>query len=276
MTSIKKAYADSSIGQIHYLYALAPKNVEKKSHPMVLLHMSASSAFSMASLMKVYAPHGYDCYAPDMPGFGSSDDPLEKPPNIAWYANLYAALFETLGIAKVGVHLVGHHSGGVIGIEIANLHPTIISSLCLIGPAIMSASERAELRKSFFEPFNKPVADGSHLLKTWHYVADEGIPTTELELLQRETLDHIRAWKGRSQIYDCVWEQDSQKLVKIVGCPMIAVLARDDILWSYIGHLKDIRPDVKICECPGANFEPDRGTEAIVEHLSEFLTTVEA
>jgi pimeloyl-ACP methyl ester carboxylesterase len=115
--------------------------------------MSASSVTSMASLMRVFAPLGFDCYAPNMPGFGHSDDPSEKLPSIAWYANLYAALFQTLGLAKTGVHMVGHHSGAVISIEMANLYPSLVSRVCMIGPAIMSASERAELRKSFFEPF---------------------------------------------------------------------------------------------------------------------------
>jgi len=38
----------------------------------------------------------------------------------------------------------------------------------------MSAEERAEMKEIYFKPFNQPVEDGSHLLKTWTYLKNTG------------------------------------------------------------------------------------------------------
>lgn len=36
-----------------------------------------------------------------------------------------------------------------------------------------------------------------------------------LELFQREVIDHIRAWKGRNQIYGAIWDQDKEMYFKV-------------------------------------------------------------
>ncbi|KAK3068094.1 hypothetical protein LTS18_000818, partial [Coniosporium uncinatum] len=71
---LKKAYVDTTHGQIHYRYILPPAQHLAKIHPILFLHKSASSSASYESLMEHYASQGYACYAPDMPGFGGSFD----------------------------------------------------------------------------------------------------------------------------------------------------------------------------------------------------------
>jgi hypothetical protein len=58
------------------------------------------------------------------------------------------------------------------------------------------------------------VPDGSHLLKTWDYLRAMGVGE-DLELFQREAIDHIRAWKGRNQIYGAIWDQDKEGYFKV-------------------------------------------------------------
>lgn len=67
MSAIKKAYFDSSDGQVHYRTLLTTQKVKKE--PIVFLHMSASTGGQFEKLMKIYSAQGYDCYAPDMPGY---------------------------------------------------------------------------------------------------------------------------------------------------------------------------------------------------------------
>lgn len=88
-------------------------------------------------------------------------------------------------------------------------------------------------------PFNTPVADGSHLLKTWEYLKGTG---DDLSYKQQEVLDHVRAWKGRMQIYSCVFVQDVWGLFERVdgGIPVLALCARDDILWEYFRYVREI------------------------------------
>ena len=50
--------------------------------------------------------------------------------------------------------------------EMAAVHPALVASITLVGPAVMTATERAEIKKNYFTMFNQPVADGSHLQRT--------------------------------------------------------------------------------------------------------------
>lgn len=272
-----KAYLETPQGQLHYISLVPP---DARPVPVLLLHMSASSSKSFHSMMQDLSASRYASYAIDMPGFGSSFDPASDPPSITWYADLYhAALLEGLPAFASGCYLVGHHSGGVIGIELAVKYPDFCRSLAIIGPTVMSAEERVTMSKTFGDPFNKPAESGSHLLETWNYLKWEGlVPHLHLELMQREALDHIRAWKGRSQIYACVWAYDMEGALRRIAaegcntCPILGLCAPDDILWPYFENFKTfVGERVVAKEIAGGNFGPDLDSGLISLLVAEFL-----
>ncbi|KAI1850374.1 hypothetical protein JX265_002272 [Neoarthrinium moseri] len=271
--SIKKAYVDSEYGQVHYRYAVPPQVTRDT---LVFLHKSASSSISYTKLIQHYSSAGHSCYAPDMPGFGGSFDP--PPPAIdiistkgtRWYVDLFMSVFEALGLADKGFHIIGHHSGASLATEMAAVYPDKVKSICLVGASIMSAEERAKMKEQYFAPFNKPVPDGSHLLKTWDYLRGMGVGD-DLDLFQREAIDHIRAWKGRNQIYGAIWGQDKETYFKMVKCPIVVMCARDDVLWAHAENAKKHRSDVPLIEVKGANFSLDRDAEGIITHWTQLI-----
>lgn len=219
---------------------------------------------------------GWACYAPDMPGFGGSFDPEADPPSIRWYADLYHETFCAMESFRGGCHVLGHHSGGVIGTELAARFSGFVRTLTCVGPTIMASEERAHMSKTFLVPFNKPVSSGEHLKKTWDYLIWEGIsPAQELDLLQREVIDHIRAWKGRSQIYKCVWAYDCEESTRNIDeeCKILGLCARNDVLWPYFDKFKMVGRQVDSCEISGGNFGPDLDCQGI---LNTFLSLVES
>lgn len=267
---IKKGYVDTPSGQIHYRYA-NPSGTNNADRTIILLHKSASSSVSYEKIMRQLCSKGYRCYAPDMPGFGGSFDPtpgivediLQK--GTRWYVDIFMAAFQSLGIIGQGqgqVHIIGHHSGACLATEIAAVYPELVASISLVGPAVMSAEERAEMKKQYHAPFNKPVADGSHLQKTWDYLRKMGVGA-DLELYQREAVDHIRAWKGRNLIYGAVWAQDMLGYIQSVKCPILLVCAKDDALWEHYENARKVRPDAATLECSGANFSLDLDAETV-------------
>ncbi|KAI0483346.1 Alpha/Beta hydrolase protein [Xylariaceae sp. FL0804] len=286
MSGIKKAYAETALGQVHYRFTPAPGT---RRFPILFLHMSASSSACFEALMAAYAARGYQCFAPDMPGFGQSFDPATDPPGIPWYAGLYLEVFARLPAFARGCHVFGHHSGGVIGLELAaganaashshSHHPAfVVRSLCLEGPAVLDAEQRAAMGAQM-KAFNRPVRDGSHWRATWEYLQRHGgIPGAEVDLLQQETLDHARAWRGRMQIYACVFgaDHDGPALLARVACPVLALCARDDVLWAHFGAVSAARPDARTGEVRGANFGPSRDPDGIAGFLTPFLEEAEA
>ncbi|KAH7303851.1 Alpha/Beta hydrolase protein [Stachybotrys elegans] len=266
---IKKSYADTPYGQVHYRYIL-PVSSEPQKTPIVMLHKSASSSASYEAIMHHLAAQGYNCYALDMPGFGASFDPPEEAiaeilkRGTRWYVEVFVSALTSIGLLgkPAKVHLMGHHSGASLAPELAATHPDAVETVTLIGTAVMSENERAEMKKKYFEPFNKPVPDGSHLLKTWDYLRSMGVGD-DIDMFQREAVDHIRAWKGRNQIYGAVWEQDLGGYLDMVKCPIMFVCARDDVLWEYQEKAKERWTHAVYIECRGANFSPDLDSDTI-------------
>lgn len=226
--------------------------------------------------MSTLSARGYICYAPDMPGFGGSDDPLVEPPDIAWYAGLYYEAFSRHSGFENGCHIIGHHSGAIIGTELGNRqkYRAFVRSLTCVGPAILSAEQRFEMSKTFLDPFNKPVVSGDHLIKTWDYLQWEGLPADKhLELLHREALDHIRAWKGRSQIYSCVWAFDCRQALELLpsACRVLGLCAKDDVLWPFFEQFRMV-PGVVSEEIQGGNFGPDLDHTGIIRYFLPFIS----
>jgi pimeloyl-ACP methyl ester carboxylesterase len=271
--SIKKAYVDiSESQQLHYRHVV-PKDCS--SGVIVFLHKSASSSSSWEKLMLHYASKDFSCYALDMPGFGESFDPTPAQAEdidrtgTEWFATIFVAALESLGVTKQRFHIIGHHSGASLATQIAASHPDLVQSICQIGATTIDDAERQRMREIYLIPFNAPVADGSHLQKTWDYLGKMGVGD-DLELQQREAIHHIRAWRGRMLIYSAVWNQDAEALFMQVRCPILVLCAKDDVLWEHMDNVKKLRADARTGVISGANFSPELDMMGIVREWDAF------
>lgn len=262
---IRKAYTDCSAGQIHYRYR--PGGA---ATPIVFLQQTASSSRMYERLMEAL-PAGRPLFALDTPGFGGSFDPPGEP-GLAAYADWLLEAIDGLGLEHF--HVFGHHTGACIAVEFGARHPSRTTSLAMVGPLPLTAEERHQFSLHFGSPI-APVADGSHLLQTWRYLADLGADA-DLELHHRELLDTVRAWRGRAQAYRAVWAQDWTALYLAVRCPILLLCAEDDVLYPYFARAGELRPDAASCVLRGANFEPDLDVHGTRAALEEFLSRVEA
>lgn len=152
----------------------------------------------------------------------------------------------------------------------------------------MSVQEQNKMKEKLLHAFNAPVPSGSHLLATWQYLGRNGVtasglrtepPTScsdeELALWQREAIDHIRAWKGRLQIYGAVFSQKTEEVLRAVKCPAMVCCAQDDVLWSFFGDAKKLKSGVVECGVRGSNFSIDRDVEGLVGFWTPFIEKAE-
>ncbi len=210
-----------------------------------------------------------------MPGFGGSFDPTEEQAEeiersgTEWFTSVFLAVFDRLGITASKFHIIGHHSGASLATQIAATHPYLVASICQIGATTIGYEERQKMRERFLVPFNKPAEDGSHLQKTWDYLSKMGT-AGDLELRQREAIDHIRAWRGRMLIYSAVWNQDAETLFAKVQCPVLVLCAPDDVLFEHMQNVNTIKPEARTAEVGGANFSPDLDVDGIVREWDAF------
>jgi hypothetical protein len=128
------------------------------------------------------------------------------------------------------------------------------------------------MKELYKEAFNKPVADGSHLVKTWEYLGDMRY-SDDLVVKQQELLNHVRAWNGRMQVFGTVWDQDGIALLKQVQCPILALCSETDVLWENFHRVKEMRPEVMAGVIMRDSFELARDPEGILKTHREFLNT---
>jgi pimeloyl-ACP methyl ester carboxylesterase len=247
--AMRKAYIDVRHGQVH---ARVCAGSDAEAAPLVLLHKTASSSRSFEAMM-LRLEGQRPLIALDTPGFGESFAPGHVP-DTAYFCRVLLEALDRLGVARF--HLLGHHTGSNLGTQIAAITPERVLSLAMIGIPLLTAAEREAWRGRYGDAFNRPVADGSHLQKTWDYLARMGAGRS-LELQQRELLDHLRAWRARQQAYAVVWDQDFAAHFARVRCPMLLMCAHDDVLWPFFARSCKACPEAGCVVVEGANFEPD-------------------
>lgn len=135
-------------------------------------------------------------------------------------------------------HVFGHHSGASIAIEMAVLHPDRVLTLSVCGAALMTPEEQKEIAAKEIVMYNKPVADGSHLMKVWKYLEPQG--DWDVVDMHTQALDAYRAYEGRIQVYTCVFSQPVLELLKQVKCPLLGMSSEGDMLYPYLPRAKEL------------------------------------
>ncbi|WP_336086686.1 4,5:9,10-diseco-3-hydroxy-5,9,17-trioxoandrosta-1(10),2-diene-4-oate hydrolase [Nocardia sp. SSK8] len=108
---------------------------------IVLLHgggPGASAWSNFARNIPVLAER-YHVIAPDQPGYGKSDKPVEHPQYFVHSSNALLALLDHLEITE-RVHLLGNSLGGGASVRFALDHPTRAGKLVLMGPGGLSTN----------------------------------------------------------------------------------------------------------------------------------------
>jgi pimeloyl-ACP methyl ester carboxylesterase len=146
-----------------------------------------------------------------------------------------------LGVKHFGLstfHVVGHHSGSSIATELAAVYPEKVLSLTVIGPVLLTREEQLVVLAKDVVPFNQPVMDGSHWLKTWDLLLTNG--TWDVKDLHEQTIDAVRAWAGRVQIYTCVFSQPAMEVFGQVKCPVLALCSPGDSTYPKFPRVQEI------------------------------------
>lgn len=263
--NVRKGYADTRAGQVHY------RRVDGGGTPVVFLHQTASSGAMWLKVMAALG-NGRPLYALDTPGFGGSFDPPDPAPSIADFAGWIGDALDALGLPAA--HVVGHHTGACIGVELAALRPARVRSLALIGPVPLTAEERQQFSTLFGAPF-VPVASGSYLVDVWEYLRSAG-GGVDLAVLNREVSDTLRAYPTRSKAYAAVWSHDFTARFRTLRCPLQLICAPDDVLFPYFERARTLRPDADArLLARGANFEPDIAPDEVAACLADHFAAVE-
>lgn len=114
--------------KLHYLE-------QGSGEPVLLLHGWPTSSQLWRNLIPPMARHNR-VIAPDLPGFGKSDKPLDASYSFRFFDRILTGFLDQLGIERVG--LAVHDLGGPIGLYWAAQHPERVSRLALLNTLVYS------------------------------------------------------------------------------------------------------------------------------------------
>jgi haloalkane dehalogenase len=115
---------------------------EGEGRPVVLLHGEPTWSYLYRKVIPPLLDAGYRCIAPDLPGFGRSDKPIDDD----WYSyeshtQAIVSLFEDLDLSDVT--LVVHDWGGPIGLRVATTEvPERVGRLVAMDTGVFTGHQR--------------------------------------------------------------------------------------------------------------------------------------
>ncbi|MEU6256878.1 alpha/beta fold hydrolase [Streptomyces sp. NPDC047043] len=155
--TLRKGYVPSGFGQLHYVEC-------GTGEPVLLLHQTPRSWTEYLDVLPLVGT-AHRAIAMDTLGFGASAKP-EGPHSIERFADAAVALVDELGLERF--HLVGHHTGGVIAVELAARLPNRVASLLLSATPFIDDEKRRTAAERKPVDLVDPKPDGSHLVELWN------------------------------------------------------------------------------------------------------------
>ena len=256
---MRKAYADLADGQVHC------RIVDGGAPAILFLHQTASSSRCYEPLLTELNLSN-QLIAIDLPGFGESFDPPGMP-GIETYAAWIVATADALGVGEF--HILGHHTGASLAVQIAAQHSERTRSIMLQGAVFMTDEERAEFAAGYTKPI-MPVSDGSHLLTNWNYASGYN-PDCDVTLIHQEVVSMLRAWRGRPQAYGAVAGQDGAAVAAEVKAPVLLLTSPEDYFHPVLDRAQALFPDAPVAVTGGGNFQSSADPVGVARAIEGFL-----
>ena len=259
--SLRKGYADSRFGQIHYR-SVRPDTENHK--PVMALHLSPNSSQVFSGFLPMI---GQDriAIAPDYPGYGMSD-PIEGAQNLSDYA---AAMLDVIKTQELDtpIDLIGYHTGAGVALEMARQEPDMISRIVLVAIPLLTKAEREAGAALPRIPFD---LDGEFAKKEWQSSWRWRGPGQSQESVLATFGEKFRPG-ARKKGAEAILAYDVIPVFENAAHDLFVITVKDD-LWNVSKRAEVMRPDVKYLELPEYghglfHVAPDRMDELIREFL---------
>ncbi|MEJ1168075.1 alpha/beta fold hydrolase [Variovorax sp. CCNWLW235] len=264
--TIRRAFADLSVGQVHYAAC-----GDADAPAVLLLHQSPRSWAEYRAVLPLIGAR-YRAIAMDTAGFGDSADG-GMPASIEQWARVACELLDALGIAHADV--VGHHTGGVVAIELAAAFPDHVRGLVLSStPFTDEAFRRARAQRP---PIDEVAAseDGSHLAELWQ--KRQGFyPPDRPDLLEAFVLDALKVGHRVEEGHRAVASYRMEdRIGRVTHAALIIRATHDPFAAPHAAELQHHLPQARIVDVEGGMVPlPDQMPEAFALTVLDFFETL--
>lgn len=259
----RRFFADLPHGQVHYAEC-----GDAHLPAVLLLHQTPRSWAEYRDVLPLLGAR-YRAIAMDTAGFGDSE-PTGGPASIESWADVAVQLLDALDLPRV--HVVGHHTGGVIAVDLAARHPDRVASLVLSStPYTDEAFRRARAQRPPIDAV-EPSDDGSHLAALWRK-RQAFYPPGRPELLHAFVQDAMKVRGDVEGGHRAVASYRMEDRIAGVRAPALLIKATDDPFAApHAQELRERLPQARIEDIPGGMVPlPDQLPAAFADAVLRFL-----
>lgn len=273
---IKKAYVDTSDGQIHYRCCEGGEGL-----PILFFHMTASSSACFESLM-THLDGFCPMYAFDLPHYGQSFTPIAEP-SYEYVGRILMEAIDNLGIGRF--HCFGHHGGTNVSAQLAATYPERVASIMLSGVTYPTMEESSRNSKYIYD--NPPDVRGSQAITAWTRVVkdcdtsppvepNEPFVPVPAEIYHRELIDTLRAGTDWHWGYRAVFKHNMPEVLGKVSCPILLVVGRRDLVFFWHERAKKALPHAKVVERDGyGSYYCTFAGDDCASHVRDFINSLD-
>ena len=250
---------------------------------LLLLHQSPQSSRELLPLLRQWSHH-FTVLAPDSPGYGLSDPLGVDEASLGDFAEATLEFLDAIGAGKFCVY--GFHTGGMIGIALAERYPERVLGLACNGVAVPTAPEREEILAEYLPAF-EPRWDGSHLAWLWARIREQTIffpwhirtaatrmsfPMPPPDRQQTSVLEFLRAADHYHVAYRAAFLYPVADVVRTLRVPVLLTAAAWDPLYAHLARLTTAAPSVSIVPSATAGEALERCLEFVLAHAGPSVT----
>lgn len=258
---VRRAFAALAHGQVHYAEC-----GDAGAPAVLLLHQTPRSWAEYREVLPMLGDR-FRAIAMDTAGFGDSQ-PVSEPGIEAWAA-VAVQLLDALGVQRA--HVVGHHTGGVIAVEMAAAHGDRVASLVLSSTPLTDAAFREARRRR--PPIDAVAfqADGSHLAALWQR-RQAFYPPGRPELLHAFVADAMKVADVEAG-HRAVASYRMEDRIDRLRQPTLLVHAPDDPFAApHTAHWQARLPHALVATIDGGGVPlPDQCPQAFARAVLDFL-----
>lgn len=258
---IRRGFADTPGGQIHYAEAGA-------GEPVLLLHQTPRSWDEYRDVLLILGEK-YWAIAMDTVGFGDSYR-LDREGSIEMYASGVIDFMDAMSIDRIS--LVGHHTGGVIAIEVTATYPDRIDKLMLSSTPFVDHAERERRRRR--PPIDAVIEqpDGSHLSAMWQKRMGF-YPTGRIDLLTWFVRDALKVADRLEDGHLAVGRYRMEEKLSMIQAPTLVMAgSADPFAFPMLEPLAAAIDGCRTVVIPGGMVPmPDQMPERFAETVIAFL-----
>ncbi|MGM1065029.1 alpha/beta fold hydrolase [Saccharothrix sp. Mg75] len=216
VSAVEYGYVAVPGGQVHYAE-------QGSGPPVLLLHQAPRSLDEFRELQPLLAAD-HRVIAIDVPGFGNSS-PLPVPQLIEDYARGTLAALDALGVDRTA--LLGHHTGGVVAVELAAAAPDRVTAAVLSSTPWTDAGYRAS-RVGGPGVDDAPRDPGGGHLLTWWEQRRPHYPREATGLLDRFVRDALAPGVDPREGHLACARYGMERRIGHVRAPVLLLGAADD------------------------------------------------